>query len=527
MIIDYFTRHIKYKKRSKIRSYMRGYNFLNKSQKLSYLTQLKDLLVLTSSSGIQLQNLFKSPEKICLHQLLVSNLFNIEFNKSILRALVHPKKKLHHALPKQWRDVLEKEGFIVNTFENRFFWYFFQMRMYLTGLATGIIEFKRLINKHKIPKTLFIYLDNLTKNNLPNDDFQDNNILDWVINRNNKTQFNSIYHSVKNTKQFRFKNKSIRFIDSVIPLMNSTKNILQYTLWLTTNSFLYLFKSEDRLLFREKVFNKLVKLSNANQLPKECYFHNSNHVFRPLWTYAAAKKGVEILFYFYSTNIASVKLKGEKYIQMNNWNIVTWPNYLVWNQTQFDFIRKHTLFKSKIEIVGPIPFRKTNDFKIKKSNKKRLLVFDIQPLRASFYQSVALNNEYFTPNNSITFLDDINNLASLFDLEIILKRKRTTPLVDKKYLRKINQLSLTGRWLFIDPDLDAYQVSKKIKPIASISTPYSSTGIITSRFKIPTIYYDSTSKIDESLKANNEICVLNNFESLTEWFTLIDQKNNA
>tara|TARA_B110000971_G_C19512644_1_gene278131 strand:- start:63 stop:503 length:441 start_codon:yes stop_codon:yes gene_type:complete len=145
----------------------------------------------------------------------------------------------------------------------------------------------------------------------------------------------------------------------------------------------------------------------------------------------------------------------------------------------------------------------------------------------SLHQSMGLINEYHTPKNSITFLDDINNLALLFNLKIVLKRKRTHSFVDKKYLRKINQLSTTGRWLFIDPDFDAELITKKIKPIASISAPYSSTGIITSSCNIPTIYYDSTSKIDTSFEANNEICVLTNFESLSEWFTLINQKNNV
>ena len=506
---------------------MRGYNFLNIRKRLLYITQIKDQLVLTSLSGTHLHNLFTDPEKVCFHQFLVSRLLNIEFNKSILRAIVHPKKKLYYALPPQWRTVLEKEGFFANTIENRFLWYFFQMKMYFSGLAFGILEFKRIIYKHKLSKTPFIYLDDLTKNNLPDDDFQDNNILDWVINRNKKNQFNSIYHSVKKTKPFILKNRSIEFIDSIIPSMNTTKRIIHYTLWFSKNAFFYILKQQDRLLFREKIYEKLVRISDVNQLPKQCYFHNSNHLFRPLWTYEAEKKGVEILFYFYSTHTVPIKLRGEKHIQTNNWNIVTWPNYLVWNQTQFNFIKKQTSFKSKIEIVGPIPFRKSNDFTLKMSSKKQLLIFDTQPLRMSLHQSMGLINEYHTPKNSITFLDDINNLALLFNLKIVLKRKRTHSFVDKKYLRKINQLSTTGRWLFIDPDFDAELITKKIKPIASISAPYSSTGIITSSFNIPTIYYDSTSKIDTSFEANNEICVLTNFESLSEWFTLINQKNNA
>ena len=526
-MLAYFTRYIKYKNRSSIRNYMRGYNFLKKKNNLQYLFQIKELMVKSPLDDLDLKGIYESPERICLHQFLVLHLLNIDFNKAFLIASIHPKQKISYPLPYRWRVLLEKEGFLANTLENRFLWFIFQIKMYLKGLAIGIFQYKRIINKHKLPTKPFVYLDSLTKINLDNVYLKGNSFLNWVIDRDKKNQFNLIYHSVKKTKPFRLKNRSIEFIDSIIPSMNTTKRIIHYTLWFSKNAIFYILKQQDRLLFREKIYEKLVRISDVNQLPKQCYFHNSNHLFRPLWTYEAEKKGVEILFYFYSTHIVPIKLRGEKHIQTNNWNIVTWPNYLVWNQTQFNFIKKQTSFKSKIEIVGPIPFRKSNDFTLKMSSKKQLLVFDTQPLRMSLHQSMGLINEYHTPKNSITFLDDINNLALLFNLKIVLKRKRTHSFVDKKYLRKINQLSTTGRWLFIDPDFDAELITKKIKPIASISAPYSSTGIITSSFNIPTIYYDSTSKIDTSFEANNEICVLTNFESLSEWFTLINQKNNV
>ena len=168
-------------------------------------------------------------------------------------------------------------------------------------------------------------------------------------------------------------------------------------------------------------------------------------------------------------------------------------------------------------IVGIISFRRNIKFSLKNSFKKRLLVFDIQPVRSSFYQSMVYDYEYQIPDIAISFLDHIDMLAKKFDLEIILKRKITTNVTDKKYLNKVNKLFSSGRWIDLNPDYDASLVIEKIKPIGSISAPYSSTAIITENKDILTIYYDSTSKIDVNFEANNNIVVLKNIEELSNW----------
>ena len=526
-MLAYFIRHIKYKNRSSIRNYMRGYNFLKKKNNLQYLFQIKELMVKSPIDDLHLKGIYESPERICLHQFLALHLLNIDFNKAFLIASIHPLQKISYPLPYRWRVLLEKEGFLANTLENRFLWFIFQIKMYLKGLAIGIFQYKRIINKHKLPTKPFVYLDSLTKINLDNVYLKGNSFLNWVIDRDKKNQFNSIYHSVKKTKPFRLKNRSIEFIDSIIPSMNTTKRIIHYTLWFSKNAFFYILKQQDRLLFREKIYEKIVRISDVNQLPKQCYFHNSNHLFRPLWTYEAEKKGVEILFYFYSTNCFSFKPDGEKYYQQNHWNISTWSNYLVWNKTQHDFIEQQIAFKNKIEIVGIIPFRKATKFDLKFTNKKRLLVFDVQPMRSSYYQSLGLNYEYYVPENAISFLDDIDRLSIMFNLEIVFKRKRLNPFVDKVYLKKLDQLSSSPRWLITNPENDAALLLEKSQPIASISVPYTSTAIITSSYGTPTIYYDNTRKLDVKFSANNGIVVLNDLKSLSEWFTLIDQKSNT
>lgn len=45
-----------------------------------------------------------------------------------------------------------------------------------------------------------------------------------------------------------------------------------------------------------------IKKNKKNNLAKKYYFNQSSHIYRPLWTYEAEKKGSEIIFYFYSTN---------------------------------------------------------------------------------------------------------------------------------------------------------------------------------------------------------------------------------
>ncbi|MDC1434515.1 polysaccharide biosynthesis PFTS motif protein, partial [Flavobacteriaceae bacterium] len=245
------------------------------------------------------------------------------------------------------------------------------------------------------------------------------------------------------------------------------------------------------------------------------------HLLRPLWTYSAQERGVGIYFYFYSTNIYSFDVKGKTFLQDHQWQIVSWPNYLVWNETQKRFLEKTTLIKKDIEIVGIIPFNSNNKSLIQENSSNTIIVFDVQPMRTSVYQSLGIGYEYYTSKNGSDFLMHIDQIAKELKLKVIFKRKRNTLNVDKKYLETVKKLFLTARWVEIDPDVDAHLVCEKFKAIASISAPFTSTAMISDSFGIPTIYYDVTEELNEKSSASNKFKMLNNRQDLKDWLTLM------
>lgn len=514
---------IKQYKRTKIRAYMRGYNYLKKNDKLDFIACVKNTMADSPISSNDLSELVAEPESICLHQFLVYRLLNSQFNMALQTALMHPQKEIYYPLPSKWRFILEKKGIKANTFYNRVVWFQFQIKWYFFGVATLLIECWRMIKPFRLPKGDYVYFENLTKNNLPPKKgwSSQNNIIEWFLARPEAKKINSIRHSAKGVSSFVFKNKNIDCVATALPPVSGFISSIKFVFWGIQHSARAIFSRKKRLLFRELIFEQQIRLIPYEKLAKAYYFHNSGHLLRPLWTYSAQERGVGIYFYFYSTNIYSFDIKGKPFLQDHQWQIVSWPNYLVWNETQKRFLEKTTLTKKDIEIVGMIPFSSNNKSLIQENPSNTIIVFDVQPMRTSVYQSLGIGYEYYTSKNGSDFLMHIDQIAKELKLKVIFKRKRRAPNVDKKYIETVKKLFLTGRWVEINPDVDAHSVCKKFKAIASISTPFTSTAIASSFFKIPTVYYDVTAELKEKNSGYNKIKMITNKQELKEWLYIL------
>jgi len=502
---------------------MRGYNFLSKNDNLEFIARVKNSMANSPISKTDLNALFSNPESICLHQFLVYRLLNTEFNKALQSALVHPKKEIFYPLPHNWRLILSEEGIKSNTTYNSFLWHLFQFKWYLFGVATLLIECWRMIKPLRLPKGDYVYFENLTKNNLPPKKgwSSQNNIIEWFLARPEAKKIISIRHSAKGVSSFVFKNKNIDCVATALPPVSGFISSIKFVFWGIQYSARAIFSRKKRLLFRELIFEQQISLIPYEKLAKAYYFHNSGHLLRPLWTYSAQERGVGIYFYFYSTNIYSLDIKGKTFLQDHQWQIVSWPNYLAWNETQKRFLEKTTLTKKDIEIVGIIPFSSNNKSLIQENSSNTIIVFDVQPMRTSVYQSLGIGYEYYTSKNGSDFLIHIDQIAKELKLKVIFKRKRKAPNVDKKYLETVKKLFLTGRWVEINPDTDAHSVCGKFKAIASISTPFTSTAIASSFFKIPTVYYDVTAELKEKNSGYNKIKMITTKQELKEWLNIL------
>ena len=101
-------------------SYINGYHKLLSENRPEYIAQLRNELANNTLNGVPLKTALNTPKQICFHQFLVYRLINFEFNKAILSAINHPKKKVYYPLPSLWREILRKKGFKVPCLSNRF-----------------------------------------------------------------------------------------------------------------------------------------------------------------------------------------------------------------------------------------------------------------------------------------------------------------------------------------------------------------------------------------------------------------------
>ena len=524
------TNWIKKRKKARIRSYIRGYNTLIKENRTDFVGSLRNELADNPINGEDLNEIFRSNKKTCFHQFLVYRLINVKFNKALLAAIANPRNEIYYPLPYLWRKKLMDTGFKVPKIYNNLLWFKFNLKWYLVGFVTGIIEIYNvaLSKKSRTGKGAAFFNNLYPGNLLKNPNYNSENILEWFSSQEEAKPVNIIYHSCKAKDNIKLENKSVEYMRSPLPGNNSLTKVVKFLFWFMSMAIKSLFNEQNRLLLRQLVLEKIAKLSSQSDLCGYYLFHNSGHLLRPLWSYEAEKKGSKIIFYFYSTNISSFKVKNKKHTQDFQWQVTSWTNYWVWNYTQENFLKKHTIKSSDIKIKGIIPFSTSvHNFTFDKSKKKKtLLVFDVQPVKSYIYAALAPTVDFYSENNMIIFLNWINDLAEIHNLKVFIKRKRNSIITSKKYINKLNKLKKIHGWCEIEPEIEANYVCSKLQPVASISIPFTSAAIISKENKIPSAYLDPTRNLDKKFLINNEVSLLLSKEELFQWYIKHVLKNN-
>ena len=519
----YITSYLQKRERRKIRAYMRGFRKIKEQNRLEYVAEIKNKLADLTISKKPLKTIINNPTEICFHQFLVYRLLDVKFNKALLMAISHEKKYFFHPLPNLWREALMEEGFKLPKLSNHLLWILFNIKWYLIGLLTGIFEIIKSVSINKnIPLNQnSAFFENLYSNTLIKvRDENTQTILDWFCKQDEASVLNQIYHNCRGSENYNIGNKLITFRRESYPTINSFLKSIKFIFWFIPKGFSSIFFVKQRLIFRELVFEKLTQLASKSELDNYYLFHNSGHVFRPLWTYEVERRDCQVIFYFYSTNISTFKEKGKNFVQDFQWQVASWPHYWVWNNQQLEFLNINTIAQKKVTIKGIIPFTSfvVKDTPIQKLNKNSILIFDVQPKKEHVYSSLAPTVDFYSEENTIYFLECINEIASFYNLKVYIKRKRHSDQISKRYLRKIDFFVNNRDWYDLDPEIDANYACKILDPVAAVSAPFTSTAIISKQNHIPSIYFDPTKRLDKDFKINNGIQLISTKKELYKWF---------
>lgn len=243
-------------------------------------------------------------------------------------------------------------------------------------------------------------------------------------------------------------------------------------------------------------------------------FHNSDWILRPLWTYEAERAGARILLYFYSTNIEGFRSDREA-ITTYGWAASNWPRYLVWDAQQASTIRRAIGPGAAIDIVGPIWFH-TSAKDAPCPTRPAIAVFDVVPVRDSYYQMLGVEVEYYVPDTSIAFLSDIRDVAREQGAELLWKRKRQmAPTTHRRYRRFADEIEGHGHVVPVDPAVSATRLIEVADVV--ISMPFTSTSLIAQDLGKPACYYDPAGIVRKDDPAAHGIPVVRGRGELAAW----------
>lgn len=466
--------------------------------------------------------------ELAVRQYLLMRLAGVRLGKAILYAYGKAGSAVIYPLPPEWRKVINKHGFEVATVKSAVLWnvlviYFLAYGMLSIGKT--FLQGIREIIKPSLPALgRYVFFDGLSANNLPqsHQDCTSQNIISWYQQWPGRVgQLDLLCHTVKGAAQTAAPGAPLFSLRSAIPLPANLTTLFRYLGWGVAASAIAAIdflrgRWWHALLLSEASKAALVRMQQSDQLARDYLFHNSGWIYRPLWTYEAEAKGARVALYFYSTNCEMFKRPGRDPLRAYcGYKAMTWPHYLVWDEYQGDFVRRVARGNPNIDVVGPIWFS-TSAAKIPVLPPKTIAVFDVQPVRDLFYNTLAVDFDYYTPKTANQFLIDLHEVLRETDCFLALKRKRDLgKLVHPAYRHFVEKLEASPHCIHVDPSTAATNVIKDC--IAVVSMPFTSTALLGRELGKPSIYYDPHSLLQKDDPAAHGIEVLQGRGELRRW----------
>ncbi|RTY34214.1 polysaccharide biosynthesis PFTS motif protein [Chlorobium phaeovibrioides] len=523
---------IKRHQRSRLRQIMRGYRLLKESGQMDKIALVKQALtehclgLKRNHFSALIMGAGKDFSELITRQYLLVRFGGLDLNRALVRASVDEKGKVIFPMPRQWRAVLMEHDFKIAHFRSAILWQFYVFAFLFYGMlqivriaVTGLFD-QSTINTNC--KSYAFFMD-LSSGNLPkiNSGSHSYDVVSWYLQwPGRNAEIEEIRHSVADASPVVVGNITVQAQQAPLPSLADRGVIVKYLLWGLRASLIALFDCFRGRWWHALLLNQAPMAAQARFLPgsslaREYYFHNSGWIYRPLWSYEAERKGSSILLYFYSTNCEGFK-RPDGYPPMSyGWKAMNWPNYIVWDEYQADFVRRAVGDEANITVAGPIWFQSSCD-DMPSIDKTGVAVFDVTPFRSSWYCLLGMDNEFYVPTVANPFLEDVNSVTQQSGVLMLWKRKRNVGrIAHSEYRHLINQLEERSNVVLIDPDISANRVIES--SFAVISMPYTSTALIAKEMGKPSIYYDPSGKLQKDDRAAHGVEIINNKEDLSEW----------
>lgn len=538
--IIFLTDFLRKRERNRIRAKMRGYQKLKESGQLDKIANIKRILTEQKlnlnekdfSSSIMGEGMVSA--ELIVRQYLIIRVCSLDFNKVLLRSIGNNNEKVIYGIPREWRKTINEHGFETDNFLSEVYWRFYVLTSIAYGIVriiTNVFQSMFFLRKNIIRPKSHVYFENLSAENIPVSDnkTQTHNIISWYLKSKVKQNgIDEVYHSAKQNYRIKIDEIDVFSRKNSIPNLVSFNAILKYCCWSVRGAFIALFDLLrghwwNAIMFNQATFAAKIRLLPQKFLAKEYLFHQTQQFYRPLWTYEAAKKNSIITLYYYATNCEGFKSKDSYPELFYGWKNMNWPNYLVWDNYQSNFIKRAAKLPYKINIVGPI-YLLGKVSVLPKFDKKIISIFDVTPRRDSYYVNFAEDFDYVFFETCNQFLKDCYDIITSMDYLYMHKRKRNIGLqTHRRYNKLVESIDENTNVIKVSPDESALNVIES--SFAVISMPFTSTALIARDAGKPSIYYDPNGQIQKDDIAAHGIPVITGRDELYQWILKLSKTN--
>ncbi len=526
---SFFERRAK----ARLRCAMRGYRQLRDAKMLGNIARVKDAFVrsrlcVANEVSAHIFGAALSTAELSVRQYLLAQVSGLELGQALMSSFACRREGVALPLPAEWRKIVADLGFPIAPLQSKMAWvryiavkFFLGVALFLQRALACVPTIVRPANQ-SIGK--FVYFDNLVLGALPQKvaNGVSHDVLTWYASVTEKNEkFDAFCHSLENVGPRKLGDIEVVALSGPLVPLDRIGPFVKFLLWGMAASLQALVDGlrgrwVSALMLGEAVKAAHARLLSPDRLAREYLFHNSNCVYRPLWTYEAEKAGSKIVLYFYSTNCEPFK-RPDGYAQFSGdfYGVMSWPNYLVWDTYQADFVRRESGDNAKIEVVGPIWFSSSPE-DLPYLPAPAIAIFDVQPLRTSFYRRIGTDFDYYNQKNAIAFLADCYAAARACNVAVALKRKRDVGgLIHPTYETFIAKLAKQEKCFAINSSASATRVIERCAAV--ISMPFTSTALIGRALGKPSAYYDPFHMIQKDDRAGHGILILHGPEELRAW----------
>lgn len=535
LITNWVNRHANYR----LMQTMRGYRYLKQSGGIGRLNALQYALTVTEIESCKercsklLFGAGVDRAELAIRQYLLVRVAFPKLNGAVLHALGKSGAGVVHCIPPDWRVIVREHGFEVSDFWSGLAWYGFVAIRF----GKGLINFaqiawssaRQVLSGSQCNPKKYVFFDAIAVNNLPSPgiDGRSHDILNWYEQWSGRVpEVDSLCHGISDAGPKLANKRPVLGMRWPVPPLASAASLARFLAWGLMATGLALFdllrgRWWHALMLGDASTMELVRMQAQDKLGQEYLYTQSRSCYRPLYTYELEQRGVKITFYFYSTNSEPLTRPAGRQTQLHTWQAMNWPRYLVWNDYQVEFLRRMVGDSVAISVVGPIWFS-TSAIEPPFMPEKTIAVFDVQPMRMSFYRLLAQEVDYFVPSICNQFLSDCCHSIRANGASMAFKRKRqlNSKYHHPQYVRFVERMSRWDSVVTIDPDTSAHKVIEICSAV--ISMPFTSTAHIARALGKPTCFYDPTGIIQRDDRAAHGIPIIIGRDELQGWLASLE-----